>query len=354
MKTFTIGVIAGDGVGTEIIPPAKRVLESVGRKHDTTFAFQDFEWGADHFFRWGRMMPAGAIDLLQPCDAILLGAVGHPQIPDHTTLNGLLLPIRRAFDQYANVRPAYLYPGVQSPLARPKGGEIDFVVVRENTEGEYAQVGGFVYQHQPDEVAIQTSVFTRRGIERIVRFAFELAVERNKKKRVTSITKSNAQGFSMVLWDRTFREVATEFPDVETESLLVDAAAMNFIRRPESFDVVVGSNLFADILSDISAIIIGSMGLAASANLDPLRRFPSMFEPVHGSAPDIAGQGIVNPLATILSAGMMLEHLEMRDGAREIEQAVAAVLAEGKVRTPDIGGKNKTEEVTDAVLGKLG
>jgi tartrate dehydrogenase/decarboxylase/D-malate dehydrogenase len=353
MKTFTIGVIAGDGVGQEVVPQAKRVLESVAGKHRVSFAFQDFDWGADHFFRWGRMMPAGAIDLLQPCDAILLGAVGHPQIPDHTTLNGLLLPIRRAFDQYANVRPAYLYPGVASPLARPKGGEIDLVVVRENTEGEYTQVGGFVYQHQPEEIAIQTSVFTRRGIERIVRFAFELAVARNKKKRVTSITKSNAQGFSMVLWDRTFRDVASEFPDIETESLLVDAAAMNFIRRPESFDVVVGSNLFCDILSDISAIIIGSMGLAASANLDPLRRFPSMFEPVHGSAPDIAGQGVVNPLATILSAGMMLDHLEMREGAREVEAAVAAVLAEGNVRTADLGGKSSTEEVTDAVLGKL-
>src|SRR5204863_100452 len=221
MKTFTIGVIAGDGVGAEVIPQTKRVLESVAQKHETTFAFQDFDWGADHFFRWGRMMPAGAIDLLQPCDAILLGAVAHPDIPD-----------------------------------------------------------------------------------------------------------------------RTFRDVAAEFPDVETESLLVDAAAMNFIRRPESFDVVVGSNLFADILSDISAIIIGSMGLAASANLDPLRRFPSMFEPVHGSAPDIAGKGIVNPLATILSAGMMLDHLEMRDAARQIEHAVAAVLAEGKVRTPDLGGKS--------------
>jgi tartrate dehydrogenase/decarboxylase/D-malate dehydrogenase len=353
MKTFTIGVIAGDGVGQEVIPQAKRVLESVAGKHQVSFAFQDFDWGAEHFFRWGRMMPAGAIDLLQPCDAILLGAVGHPQIPDHTTLNGLLLPIRRAFDQYANVRPAYLYPGVASPLARPKGGEIDLVVVRENTEGEYTQVGGFVYQHQPEEIAIQTSVFTRRGIERIVRFAFELAVARNKKKRVTSITKSNAQGFSMVLWDRTFRDVASEFPDIETESLLVDAAAMNFIRRPESFDVVVGSNLFCDILSDISAILIGSMGLAASANLDPLRRFPSMFEPVHGSAPDIAGQGVVNPLATILSAGMMLDHLEMSEAAREVEAAVAAVLAEGNVRTPDLGGKSSTEEVTDAVLGKL-
>jgi tartrate dehydrogenase/decarboxylase/D-malate dehydrogenase len=353
MKTFTIAVIAGDGVGAEVIPQAKRVLEAAAKKHKFTFSFQDFDWGSDHYFRWGRMMPAGALDLLQPCDAILLGAVGHPDIPDHTTLNGLLLPIRRAFDQYANVRPAYLYPGVQSPLAKPKGGDIDFVVVRENTEGEYAQVGGFVYQLQPEEVAIQTSVFTRRGIERIVRFAFELARKRDKKKRVTSITKSNAQGYSMVLWDRVFQDVASEFSDIETESLLVDAAAMNFIRRPESFDVVVGSNLFADILSDISAIVIGSMGLAASANLDPLGRFPSMFEPVHGSAPDIAGKGVVNPLATILSASMMLEHLQLAAAAKEVEAAVAAVLAEGKVRTPDLGGRSSTQEVTDAVLGKL-
>ncbi len=353
MKTYTIAVIAGDGVGQEVVPQAKRVLERVAQKHKITFAFQDFEWGAEHYFRWGRMMPAGAIDLLQPCDAILLGAVGHPDIPDHITLNGLLLPIRRAFDQFANVRPAYLYPGVRSPLASPKGGEIDFVVVRENTEGEYAQVGGFVYQHQPEEIAIQTSVFTRRGVERIVRFAFEMAVSRNKKKRVTSITKSNAQGFSMVLWDRTFREVAAQFTEVETESLLVDAAAMNFVRRPESFDVVVGSNLFSDILSDLSAAIIGSMGLAASANLDPSRRFPSMFEPVHGSAPDIAGKGVVNPLATILSAAMMLDHLQIGDAAREVEAAVAAVLAEGKVRTPDLGGSSATEAVTDAVLEKL-
>ena len=353
MKTYTIAVIAGDGVGQEVVPQARRVLERVAQKHEVAFAFQDFDWGAEHYFRWGRMMPAGAIDLLQSCDAILLGAVGHPDIPDHITLNGLLLPIRRAFDQFANVRPAYLYPGVASPLAKPKGGEIDFVVVRENTEGEYAQVGGFVYHHQPEEIAIQTSVFTRRGVERIVRFAFELAVARNKKKRVASITKSNAQGFSMVLWDRTFRDVAAQFPDVETESLLVDAAAMNFVRRPESFDVVVGSNLFCDILSDLSAAIIGSMGLAASANLDPLRRFPSMFEPVHGSAPDIAGKGIVNPLAAILSAAMMLDHLQIGDAAREVEAAVAAVLAEGKVRTPDLGGSSSTEAVTGAVLEKL-
>jgi tartrate dehydrogenase/decarboxylase/D-malate dehydrogenase len=353
MKTFTIAVIAGDGVGTEVIPQAKRVLEAVAAKHNLSFVFQDFDWGSDHFFRWGRMMPAGAIDLLQPCDAALLGAVGHPDIPDHTTLNGLLLPLRRAFDLFANVRPAYLYPGVQSPLAKPKGGDIDFVVVRENTEGEYAQVGGFLYHQQPDEVAIQTSVFTRRGIERIVRFAFELARKRNKKKRLASITKSNAQGYSMVLWDRVFREVSADFPDIETESLLVDAAAMNFIRRPESFDVVVGSNLFSDILSDISAIIVGSMGLAASANLDPTRRFPSIFEPVHGSAPDIAGRGIVNPIATILSAAMMLEHLDERAAAHDVESAVAAVLADGKVRTPDLGGRSATVDVTDAILGRL-
>src|SRR5271170_6334936 len=229
MRTFTIAVIAGDGVGTEVIPQAKRVLDAAASKHNLTFVFQDFDWGSDHFFRWGRMMPAGAIDLLQPCDAILLGAVGHPGIPDHTTLNGLLLPIRRAFDQYANVRPAYLYPGVKSPLAGREGGQIDMVIVRENTEGEYAQVGGFVYMAQPEEVAIQTSVFTRRGVERVVRYAFELAVKRAKKMRVTSITKSNAQGYSMVLWDRVFKEVASKFSDIETESLLVDAAAMNFI-----------------------------------------------------------------------------------------------------------------------------
>jgi tartrate dehydrogenase/decarboxylase/D-malate dehydrogenase len=353
MKTLTIAVIAGDGVGQEVTPHGKRILEQAGRKYDVSFAFQDFDWGAAHYRRWGRMMPAGAIDLLQPCDAILLGAVGQPDIPDHTTLNGLLLPIRRAFDQYANVRPAYLYPGVESPLAGRKGGEIDMVVVRENTEGEYAQVGGFLYSHQPDEVAVQTSVFTRRGVERVVRFAFELAARRNRKRRVCSITKSNAQGYSMVLWDRVFQEVAAEFPDIATESLLVDAAAMNFIRRPQSFDVVVASNLFGDILSDISAIIVGSMGLAASANLDPTRRFPSMFEPVHGSAPDIAGKGVVNPLATILSAGMMLEYLELEDAARDVERAVAEVLAEGKARTPDLGGSSSTDEVAAAVLERL-
>jgi tartrate dehydrogenase/decarboxylase/D-malate dehydrogenase len=340
-------------VGQEVIPEAKRVLDAVAARHHFTLAYVDCDWGAEYYFQHGAMMPPGGLNLLQQSDAILLGAIGHPSIPDHVTLNGLLLPIRRAFDQYANVRPAYLYPGVASPLAGVAGGEIDMVIVRENTEGEYAQVGGFVYHHQPEEVALQTSVFTRRGCERIIRFAFELARKRNRKRRVTSITKSNAQGFSMVLWDRTFQAVASEYSDIETESLLVDAAAMNFIRRPKSFDVVVGSNLFCDILSDISAIIVGSMGLAPSANLDPMRRFPSMFEPVHGSAPDIAGKGVVNPLATLMSVAMMLDHLGEGKAGEEIHEAIAKVLAAGRIRTPDLGGASQTREVTDAVLAAL-
>jgi tartrate dehydrogenase/decarboxylase/D-malate dehydrogenase len=329
------------------------VLERAGTKHGIEFGFEEFDWGAEYYFQHGRMMPPSALEVLRSFDAMLLGAVGHPDIPDHITLNGLLLPIRRGFDLYANVRPAALHAGVESPLAGYGAGDIDMVVVRENTEGEYAQVGGFVYHHQPEEIAIQTAVFTRRGIERIVRFAFELARRRNKKRRVCSVTKSNAQGFGMVLWDRTFDAVARDFPDIETESLLVDAAAMNFVRRPESFDVVVGSNLFGDILSDLSAIVTGSIGLAASANLDPTRRSPSLFEPVHGSAPDIAGKGIANPLAAILSAAMMLEHLEQAQAARSVEGAVAAVLAEGKVRTPDLGGGSSTLEVAEAVIARL-
>ncbi len=351
MKRFSIAVVPGDGVGKEVTPAAQNVLTAAGRLYGVEFEFEEFGWGSEYYFLHKRMMPADALDLLRSKDAILLGAIGDPRIPDHVTLNGLLLPIRRGFDQFANVRPAVLYPGVTSPLA--KNADIDMVVVRENTEGEYAQVGGFVYYDQPAEVAIQTGVFTRRGIERVVRFAFDLARKRNKKRRVASVTKSNAQGYAMVLWDRVFESVASEYPDISTESLLVDAAAMNFIRRPESFDVVVGSNLFGDILSDISAIITGSIGLAPSANLDPTRRFPSMFEPVHGSAPDIAGRGLVNPLAMILSAGMMLEHLGLDDAATRVERAVASVLAEGRTGTPDVGGSSSTQQVADAVIERI-
>src|SRR5262249_35213609 len=237
-KRYKIAVIAGDGVGPEVIPHGKRILEAMGARHGASFDFHDFDWGASYYLSHGAMAPPEALDLLRQHDAILLGAVGHPDIPDHATLSGLLLPIRRAFDQYANVRPAVLYPGVASPLAGRHAGDIDLVIVRENTEGEYSQVGGFVYDDRPEEVAIQTAVFTRRGFERIIRFAFELAGRRNKKRRVTSVTKSNAQAFGMVLWDRVFHSVAADFAGIETESLLVDAAAMNFIRRPQSFDVV--------------------------------------------------------------------------------------------------------------------
>ena len=344
-------MIPGDGVGKEVTPAAQHVLTVAGARAGAQFDFEEFGWGSDYYRSQGRMMPAGALDLLRPKDAILLGAVGDPDIPDNVTLNGLLLPIRRGFDQFANVRPAVLYKGVVSPLANKS--DIDMVVVRENTEGEYAQIGGFLYQSQPDEVAIQTSVFTRRGVERVIRFAFELARKRNRKRRVCSVTKSNAQGYSLVLWDRVFDQVASEFPDVATESLLVDAAAMNFIRRPESFDVVVASNLFGDILSDVSAIITGSIGLAPSANLDPTRRVPSMFEPVHGSAPDIAGRGVVNPLAAILSAGMLLDHLGFAEAGQSVERAVAAVLAEGRLKPADLGGSASTQQVTEAVVAQL-
>ncbi len=351
MSKFSIAVIPGDGVGLEVMPEARKILDLVSARYDVEFDYTEFDWGTDYYFKHGRMMPEGGVEELQPFDAILLGAVGHPDVPDHVTLNGLLLPIRRTFDQYVCERPAKLYAGVPSPLADP--GEIDMVVVRENTEGEYSQAGGFVYKELPDEVAVQTSIFTRHGVERIIRHAFELARKRKGRRRVTSITKSNAQGYSMVLWDRVFADVAQDYDDIETESLLVDAAAMNFIRRPQTFDVVVASNLFGDILSDISAMITGSMGLAPSSNVNPSREVPSMFEPVHGSAPDIAGQGIVNPIAMILSARMMLDFLNLSDAARLVENAVAAVLADGKALPRDLGGSAATTQVASAILDKL-
>jgi tartrate dehydrogenase/decarboxylase/D-malate dehydrogenase len=267
------------------------------------------------------------------------------------TLNGLLLPIRRAFDLYINLRPAYLFEGVQSPLRDKAPGSIDMLVFRENTEGEYAQIGGRHYEGTDHDVAIQTAIFTRRGCRRIMRAAFEAA--RKRRKKLTSITKSNAQGFGMVLWDEAFREVAQDYPSVQTHSLLIDAAAMDFVRKPETFDVVVASNLFGDILTDLSAIITGSMGLAASANINPEGKAPGLFEPVHGSAPDIAGKGVANPLAAILSAGMMLEHVGLAKAAAAIRSAVAAVLKAGRPRTPDLGGSHGTVAVADAVVAAL-
>jgi tartrate dehydrogenase/decarboxylase / D-malate dehydrogenase len=351
MAHHRIAVIGGDGIGPEVIDQAIRAVDAAGKKHGALFEWNRLPWGSALYKKAGHILPPDGWETLKRHDAILFGAVGDPEIPDTIPVHQLLLPMRRKFDQYVNLRPAYLFDGVPSPLRDKAPGSIDMLVYRENTEGEYAPVGGRLYDGMPSEVAIQTAVFTRRGCERIIRAAFEAA--RTRKKRLTSITKSNALVYGMTLWDEAARAVAKDYPDVEMKSLLVDAAAMDFVRKPEAFDVVVASNLFGDILTDLSAIVTGSVGLASSANINPERTYPSMFEPVHGSAPDIAGKGIANPLAAILSAALMLDHLEARRGAEAIRRAVAAVLRAGKPRTPDLGGSAKTGDVTEAVLAAL-
>ncbi len=354
MKEHNIAVIRGDGIGIEVVEEGIKVLQEVSKNNDFKFNFTEFPWSSDFYKKHGVMMPGDGIDQLRIFDSIFLGAVGHPDIQDHITLNGLLLPIRRSFDQYVCERPNVLYPGITSPLSGKKPFDIDMVVIRENTEGEYANVGGFQYKDFPEEIGIQTGIFTRKGCERVIRYSFELATRRNKKNHVTSITKSNAQGYGMLVWDQAFERVASEFPNITTDSLLVDAAAMDFIRKPEIFDVVVGSNLFGDILTDIGAIITGSMGLASSANLDPQGRYPSMFEPVHGSAPDIMGKGIANPMAQILTGAMMVRHLGHDQAAKDIENAVQNLLTKGEILTPDLGGSSSTQSVGDAVVNALG
>jgi tartrate dehydrogenase/decarboxylase/D-malate dehydrogenase len=351
MTVFRIAVIGGDGIGPEVIDQAIQVADSAARQHGAAIEWNRLPWSSAYYQQTGSMMPPDGWDILRRHNGILLGAIGHPDVPDHITLHGVLLPMRRRFDQYVNLRPAYLFDGVASPLRDKKPGSIDLLVFRENTEGEYAPIGGRQYQGTPHEIAIQTNIFTRRGCERIIRAAFEGA--RRRRKKVTSITKSNAQQFGMVLWDEVFRSVAAEHPDVESSSLLVDAAAMDFVRKPETFDVIVASNLFGDILTDLSAIITGSVGLAASGNINPEGIFPSMFEPVHGSAPDIAGKGIANPLAAILSAGMLLDHLGLHAAGEAVRRAVAVVLKAGRPRTPDLGGQAKTAEMGEAVLAAL-
>src|SRR5437764_2706283 len=352
MAALRIAVIGGDGIGPEVIDQAIRVADAaVGRHDKVSLAWNRLPWSSSFYKKTGRMMPEDGWEQLRRHDAVLLGAIGSPEVPDHITLHGLLLPMRRKFDQYVNLRPAYLFDGVQSPLRDKAPGSIDMLVYRENTEGEYAPCGGRHYEGTPHEIAIQSAIFTRRGCERIMRAAFEGA--RQRRKKITSITKSNAQQFGMVLWDEVFRAVAQDYPDVQAQSLLIDAAAMDFVRKPETFDVVVASNLFGDILTVLSAIVTGSMGLAASANINPERTYPSMFEPVHGSAPDIAGKGIANPLAAILSAGLMFDHLGLARSASALRGAVAAVLKAGKPRTPDLGGDARTTDVTEAVLAAL-
>ncbi len=349
-----IAVIGGDGIGPDVIHEAIRAAESAARKHDAAeLQWTKLPWSTAYYKQTGRMLPADGWEQLQAYEAILFGAVGDPSVPDKITVHELLLPMRRKFDQYVNLRPAYLFAGVPCPLVGKKPGEIDMLVYRENTEGEYAPVGGNLYPGTDNQIAVQTGVFTWKGCERILRAAFEAARKRPRKK-LTSITKSNAQVYSLGLWDDVFNMVRKDYPDVDSAPLLVDAAAMDFVRKPESFDVVVASNLFGDILTDLSAAVTGSIGLASSANINPTKKFPSMFEPVHGSAPDIAGKGIANPLAAVLSAALMLDHLGLANSAAAVRAAVAKVLAEGQVRTNDLGGKATTSDMGDAVVAAIG
>ncbi len=353
MAALRIAVIGGDGIGPEVTEQAVRAAEAAARKFDgASLTWNRLPWSTAYYKQHGRMMPDDGWDTLRQHDAILFGAVGDPSVPDTVTVHQLLLPMRRKFDQYVNLRPAYLFAGVPCPLVGKKPGEIDMLVYRENTEGEYAPVGGHLYAGTEHQVSVQTGVFTRRGCERILRAAFD-AARRRPRKKLTSITKSNAQVFGMGLWDEVFAAVRKDYPDVQSGSLLVDAAAMDFVRKPEAFDVVVASNLFGDILTDLSAAVTGSIGLAASANINPTKHLPSMFEPVHGSAPDIAGKGIANPLAAVLSAALMLNHLGLEKSGAALRDAVAKVLADGKVMTPDLGGKSTTTEVGDAVVSAV-
>ncbi|NHX37331.1 MULTISPECIES: 3-isopropylmalate dehydrogenase [Halolamina] len=350
--TYDIATIPGDGIGQTVVEAALPVLREAGDVYGFEFDVTAYDWGTERYREEGAMMPDDALEQLEPRDAILLGAVGHPDVPDHVTLHGLLLPIRKAFNQYVCKRPTVLYEGVESPLRGYDGGDIDFVVYRENTEGEYADIGGREHRGFDNDVAIQSALFTRQGVERIVRQAFRAASRRRGK--LTNVTKSNAQAYGMVLWDDIVEEVATEFPDVTVERLLVDAASMDLVRRPEEFDVLVASNLFGDILTDIGAVISGSMGLAPSANVNPEGEYPSLFEPVHGSAPDIVGREIANPLATVLSGAMLLEHVGEPEAAAGVRDAVRAQLAAPAApRTPDLGGEASTFEVARDVEARL-
>ncbi len=344
-----IAVIAGDGVGPEVVAVGKRVVDAAAGPG--VLAWDDLDWGSAWYREHGEMMPADGIDQLRSYDAIYLGAVGSPEVPDHVTLWGLLLPIRQVFDLYVNLRPVRLLPGVTSPLAGRTSDDIDMVCVRENTEGEYGGVGGRVHRGGAQEVGIQVDVFTRHGVERIARYAFELA--RSRRRRLASITKSNASPHHFVMWDEVCAQVATEFPDVAYEQLLVDAACAYMVTQPQRFDVMVASNLFGDILTDIGAAIQGGMGLAASANLPYGPGVPGLFEPVHGSAPDIAGTGKANPIGAVWAGAMMLEALGLGEAAARVMAAVEAVLSAGAVRTSDLGGTASTSEVGTALLAAL-
>ncbi|MBE6030553.1 MAG: tartrate dehydrogenase [Clostridiales bacterium] len=349
---YRIAVIAGDGIGPEVIAEGVKTLEAVAEKDGRfSFEFEHFPWGCEYYLKEGRMMPENGIEILKGFDAILLGAVGYPGVPDHISLWDLLLTIRKEFDQYINVRPVKLLKGAPTPLKDATCDDIDMIFIRENSEGEYAGSGSWLYKGQPNEVVIQNGVFSRKGCERVIRYAFELA--RKEKKTLTSISKGNALNYSMVFWDQVFSEISKEYPDVTTYSYLVDAASMFMVKDPKRFEVVVTSNLFGDILTDLGAAIAGGMGLAAGANLNPERKFPSMFEPIHGSAPDIAGKKIASPLATIWSCAQMLEFLGYPEWEKRLIDIIEEILVEGEYLTPDLGGEATTEKVGDEVIKKI-
>jgi tartrate dehydrogenase/decarboxylase / D-malate dehydrogenase len=349
MRPHRIAVISGDGIGREVIPAGISVLNAAAKRHGFSLEFIDFPWGCDYYLETGRMMPSDGLETLRGFDAIYLGAIGAPQVPDHVSVWELILPIRQRFGQYVNLRPVRLLPGIESPLARRTVADVDMICIRENSEGEYAGIGGRVHAGTADELAEQTGIFTRRGIARIVRYACSVARSRTRKQ-LASATKSNALQHSMVLWDEVVAETAREFPDVEIRKYHVDALAARMITHPHTLDVIVASNLFGDILTDIGSAISGSMGVAPGANINPERTAPSMFEPIHGSAPDIAGRGIANPIGAIWAGAMMIDHLGEREAHDAIVTAIAGALSR-EVKTPDLGGRASTRAMTEAVMG---
>jgi tartrate dehydrogenase/decarboxylase/D-malate dehydrogenase len=347
-KTYRLAVIPGDGIGKEVMREGLRALEAVAQKDGISFTYDQFPWGCDYYQHTGTMMPDDGLDQIRHHDAILLGAVGFPGVPDHVSLWGLLIPIRRSFQQYVNLRPVRLLPGVRSPLADRTAADIDFYIVRENTEGEYSSSGERRYEGTEQEIVIQQSIFTRRGVDRVLTYAFELARQR-PKRHLTSATKSNGITFTMPFWDERVKEIGKRYPEVRTDKYHIDILTAHFVQHPDWFDVVVGSNLFGDILSDLGPAIAGTIGIAPSANLNPERDYPSMFEPVHGSAPDIAGQGIANPIGQIWSVAMMLDHLGHPAAAAALINAIEAVLLRGP-RTRDLGGTASTAAVGQAIV----
>ena len=353
-KQHRIAIIPGDGIGKEVVPEGLRVLDAVSRRFGIGFEWREFDWSCDYYQRHGRMMPEDWFAQLRPHDAIFFGAVGWPAtVPDHVSLWGSLILFRRCFDQYVNVRPCCLMPGIPSPLANRTPGDIDFVVVRENTEGEYSSVGGRMFEGTEREIVVQQSTFSRTGVDRILKFAFELAQKR-PRKHVTSATKSNGISITMPYWDERFRAMATSYPDIRTDQYHIDILSALFVLHPDRFDVVVGSNLFGDILSDLGPAVCGTIGIAPSANINPERQFPSLFEPVHGSAPDIAGKGVANPIGQIWSAALMLDHLGHPDACAAVVRAIESMLADPSApRTPDIGGSATTAEVGRAIAAAI-